>query len=258
MKKLKVYRLSKQLETVTDEQLSLNVTPVITFEGVYVRRALLHFSEWFLMQTFEKCWSTFKELYWDNFVKQITTQLTNFDPTKNYDYTETRTRTRADGDETKTRTPDNTQNYTETTSTYNNTKTVEAGAGNNALRTDTYSIVYDTDPKHTSYTTTTGRSTETNQTNGTGDKVKTVDNLKYTETKSHSELTKTIDGKTYSGDMIENESIHNSGFIKSNVAEQIKAKIELYKTSYIDEFIRLFIDKYAFFVGGENYEFNII
>ena len=255
---MKIYSLEKQLDGVTDEQLALNVTPVICFEGVYVRRALLHYSKWFLTLPFEICWSTLKELYWSNYIEQILAQSTVYDPTKNYNYTETKTRTTDDGDETKTRTPDETKNYIETTNTYNHTKTTAAGTGNNAPKLDTYNLAYDTEPKHTGYTVQSGETTETETTNGTGDKVKTVDNLKYTETKSHTPTTKTIDNASITADKIEHETIKKDGYINANIGEAIKEKIELHKISYIDEFIKLFISKYAFYVGGDESDFEFV
>lgn len=217
-----------------------------------------NYQERYILHPLDECWTVFTIMFWGNYLQQIIAQNTEYDPTKNYSYTETKTRAKSDGDETKTRTPDTTHNYTETTSTYNNSKTVTAGTGANMPRTDNYSIAYDTDPKHTGYTTTAGQTTETNTTNGTGDKVKTVDNLKYTETKSHTEITKTIDGETITGDYIEHETTNKDGFINANIAENLQAKINLFENNIAIEFIQHFIDKYTFFVGGDDIDIEFV
>lgn len=247
-----LYPLITQLETITNEELTIQIENSFTWEGEYIRRALQHYLSWYLTRPLSECWSTFKELFLDNYRAQFEAQFKNYDPTHNYEYTETRTHIKSDGDETETRTPDATNNYTETTTTYNNTKTIAAGTGNNAPKTDNYAISYDTDPKHTGYTVTSGETTETNITNGTGDKIKTVDNMKFTKTKSHSEIQKTIDGETVSGDMIEQETTTKTGALNANIAEMIREKMKNFNTSLFNNYIEHFISKYCFYVGGDD------
>lgn len=247
-----MHRMQNELENITDDELTIEVTNSFTWNGLDIKRALYHYMSWYLIRSLSESWSTFKALFLNEYRAQFEAQYKQYDPTHNYNYTETKTHIKSDGDETETRTPDTTNNYTETTTTYNNTKTISAGTGANAPKTDNYAIAYDTEPKHTGYTTTSGQTTETNTTNGNGDKIKTVDNMKYTKTKSHSEIQKTIDGQTVSGDMIEQETTTKNGAINANIAEMIREKMKNYNTSLMNNFIEHFVSKYCFYVGGDD------
>lgn len=249
---MQVHRMNEQLKNTVASVFNLyDNDNVIIIDGAVIKEFLYeHFSMRFIKQDLNIAWTNYRVLYWNNYLEQLLTQFTEYDPTKNYNYEETKTRTTDDGDETKTRTPDETKNYIETTNTYNHTKTTAAGTGANAPKVDTYNLAYDTEPKHTGYTVQTGETTETETTNGTGDKVKTVDNMKYTETKSHTPTTKTIDNKSITADKIEHEHVEKSGYINANIAEYLREKIDLHTNNIIIAFINRFIDEYTFYIGG--------
>ena len=239
-----------EIDTIPNEFFDIQIADNYTWSGEIIKQALYHYISWYLTRPLTECWNVFKFMYLENFKEKFTTQFKQYDPTKNYEYTETVIKTNSDGKITETRTPDNTNNFTETTTTYNNTTTTTAGTGANQPKTDTYSLAYDVEPKHTGYTTQSGETSVTNITNGDGDKIKTVDNLKYTKEKEHTEITKTIDGETYHGDYIGTESIRKSGYLNADIAKMINDKMNLFSVSLMNEFIEMFVNKYCFYVGG--------
>ena len=69
-----------QLETVTNEELTIQIENSYTWEGEYIRRALQHYLSWYLTRPLSECWSTFKELFLDNYRAQFEAQFKNYDP----------------------------------------------------------------------------------------------------------------------------------------------------------------------------------
>lgn len=250
---MKAYKLSNELKKYPETIFNLyDENGNIYLNGGQISAYLWeNYQERYILHPLDECWTVFTIMFWQNYLQQIIAQNTEYDPTKTYNYTETKLHIKSDGEQTKTHTPDSTHNSIETTSTFNNSRTITAGSGANMPRSDNYSIAYDTDPKHTGYTTTSGQTTETNTTNGTGDKVKTIHDLKYTDTTAHTAITKTIGDKTYSGDRIEEEENKKEGYQNANIAENLQAKIDLFSNNIAIEFIQHFIDKYTFYAGGD-------
>lgn len=246
-----LYLMATELIQLNNDFFTIEINDNYTWNGAIIKDALTHYLNYYMIRPLSNNWTTFKGLFLDNYKEMFNAQFAKYDPTKNYDYNEQKIHTRSDGDETETRTPDETQNYTETTNTFNNEKKTSTGTGANQPKTDTYNVTYDTDPKHTGYTTQSGEITETYKTNGNGDKVKTVDNMKYTKTKERDEITKTIGNETYTADLIENDIISKSGNLGANIGENIKQKMENYSVFLLNQFIEHFINKYTFYVGGE-------
>lgn len=246
-----LYLMATEILQLNDDFFTIEIQPNYFWQGATIKEALAHYLNRYMLRPLASNWTTFKGIFLENYKEMFAAQFAKYDPTKNYDYNEQKIHMRSDGDETETRTPDDIQNYTETTSTFDNEKKLSAGTGANQPKTDTYNLTYDVDPKHTGYTTQSGETTETYKTNGNGDKVKTVDNMKYTKTKERDEITKTIGNETYTADLIENDIINKSGNLGANIGENIKQKMENYSVFLLNQFIERFIDKYTFYVGGE-------
>ena len=252
---MRVYNIGESLESVADEQLQLT-NPAdnteIIFEGADIKEALQHFSRRFLTREFIPCWNVFKVLFWGGYYKSYQTLNSEIDPLTNYDYTEKITETKNNGDITKTHTPDTTHNYVETEIHSDIDVTTTCGTGANTPKTDVYSLAYDTSPKHSSYTTYSGETTQSTKTNGNNNKTKRVDNLKYTDTESHTEITKTIDGTSITADEINTKTVTKHGTQNIDKIDMINRAIELNKISILNEYINHFIDKYTFYVGGDD------
>ena len=222
-------------------------------DGSIIKEALSHYEERTLLKPLLNTWVLFRDLFWNSYYKNYEIMNSEIDPLTNYDYTETKIATNDDGDTTKTHAPDNTLNYIETTVDTDVTKTYSAGTGAEMPKTDTYTLAYDTEPKHTSYTTQSGKSTESTKTTANGNKSKTVNNLKYTDTESHSTITRTINDESITADKITTEKITKHGTQNIDKIDMMKRAIELNKISIVNDYILHFIDKYTFYVGGDEY-----
>lgn len=248
------FNLGEQLKIIEPVALQLanpNDNSDIIFTGAEVMNALTHYESREMIRNLTTVWVTFKALFWKQYYKNYEMLNSDIDPLTNYDYSETKIKTNDNGDKTKTHAPDNTKNYVETTIETDVTKTFAAGTGANQPKTDTYNLAYDTEPKHTGYTTQSGNSTETTKTTANGNKSKTIDNLKYTDTESHSQITKTIGDTSITADEIVTEKIEKHGTQNIDKLDMLKRAIELNKISILNDYITHFIDKYTFFVGGE-------
>ena len=81
-----------------------------------------------------------------------------------------------------------------------------------------------------------------------------TDDLKYTNTESHTTVTKSIDSVSYTADRIEFEKNDISGLNNISNQQLIKDSVELAKHSLIYAFIYEFISKYTFYAfGGDEY-----
>lgn len=226
-----------------------NNSAEIIYSGDTVKSALMNYSMRYTLRELSTVWNLFKEMFWSSYYKNI--DILNGDLLANYDYTTTTIRTNDDGDTTHTHTPDDTRNYIESSITSDVSKTVSAGTGTATPKTDTYSVVYDDTPKHTSYTTQSGETTERTTANATNNKNKTVDNLKYSDVESHSTITKAVDGETITADNIKTEKTTKTGIQNIDKTDIAKNAIELNKISVLNSYIEHFIDKYSFYVGGD-------
>lgn len=220
----------------------------IVYSGDTVKSALTNYSLRYTLRPLNTLWALFKEMFWSSYFKNI--DILNGDLVANYDYTTTTITTTDNGDITHTHTPDDARNYIESSVNSDVSKTVSAGTGNSTPKTDTYSVVYDDTPKHTSYTTQSGETTERTTADEANNKNKTIDNLKYTDTESHSTITKTVDGNSITADDIKTEKTTKTGIQNIDKTDIVKNAIELNKISVLNSYIEHFIDKYSFYVGG--------
>ena len=258
---MKWYQLKRELQSINPEILALknpNDNTDVIFEGAAVENALSHYELRYCNRRLIVVWNVFKSLFWNQYYKSYVALIAEIDPLTNYDYTETKIFTSDHGDITKTRDTDNTKNYVESTIDTDITKTYAAGAGANAPKTDTYALSYDTEPKHTGYTTQTGQTTETTKTNTNGNKTKTVDNLKITNTESHTAISKTIGDETINADTINTEKIEKHGTQNINKIDMMRRLIELNKISILNDYITHFIDKYTMYVGGDENDIEFV
>ena len=278
---------------MTAEDLTLTVPneTTVVFSGADIKSAIENYSLRYTLRPLRDLWEVFKTMFWNSYYKNI--DILNDDLVANYDYTTTTIKTNDDGDTTRTHTPDDTRNYIESSVNSDVSKTVSAGTGNSTPKTDVYSIVYDTEPKHTSYTTQSGETTERTTANANNNKNKTVDNLKneiinrfkldeisnkdsnkinddliiddktikveeneeeYNDVESHSTITKTVNGESITSDSIKTEKTTKKGIQNIDKTDIVKNAIELNKISVLNDYITHFIDKFTFYVGGECYD----
>lgn len=258
---MKLYQIAKQIE-ITDPDTFILYNPNDSSEEVYtsadVTTALDHYGLRYTTKQLSVVWLTFVNLFWSSYYKNLQMLNADIDPLTNYDYTETHIKTHDTGDITRTRDTDNTKNYVETTIDTDVSKTVTAGTGNKQPRTDVYNICYDTEPKHSGYTTQGGETTERTATAANGNKSKTVDNLKITNTESHAALTKSIGDETITAEEITAYKTEKHGTQNIDKIDMIKRAIELNKISVLNDFIMHFIDKYSIYVGGDEIDLEFI
>ena len=257
---VKIYRLKTMLEKsqVSDFTLTHTTeeseTPVVIFQGSDIVNELYNYGERLTTRNVVFLWACFKKLFWDAYYKQYEQLIKSVDVLETFKINESGYNVHSDGDKTTTRTPDTTQNYTENTRTYDYTKKLSAGTGAEQPKTETYDLSYDTAPKQTGYTLQSGATEENVKNNGAGDKTKYIDNLKVTNTESHTEISKTYSNKTLTGDKIDIHENEKSGYENSNIPDKLKNAIELYKMSILNEMILHFISKYTFYTGGDEIE----
>lgn len=254
---MRIYEIGKELETMSATDFDLYKNGELIFAGSAVLNELYNYSLRKTTRPIFILWNCFTNLFWDAYYKQYEQLTKNVNVLENFKQTEKGYKTHSDGDKTITNTPDSTRNYTETTNTYDYTKTYSAGTGDNTPTTDTYDLSYNTEPKHTSYTTQKGQTEESTHNNGTGDKVKTVNNLKTEQKETHTDISKTFDNKTLTGDAIETYENEKAGY-NTNIPETLKNAVELYKQSILNEMILHFIDKYTFYIGGDELAFEFV
>lgn len=238
---------------MTAEELTLTVPneTTVVFSGADIKSAIENYGLRYTLRPLRDLWELFRVMFWEQYYKNI--DILNGDLVANYDYTTTTIKTNDDGDTTRTHAPDDTRNYIESSVNSDVSKTVSAGTGTATPKTDIYSVVYDDTPKHTSYTTQSGETTERTTANANNNKNKTVDNLKYTDTESHSTITKTVNGETIVSDNIKTEKTTKTGIQNIDKTDIVKNAIELNKISVLNDYITHFIDKFTFYIGGECY-----
>lgn len=239
---------------MTAEELTLTVPneTTVVFSGADIKSAIENYGLRYTLRPLHDLWELFRVMFWEQYYKNI--NILNDDLVANYDYTTTTVKTNDDGDTTRTHTPDDTRNYIESSVDSDVSKTVSAGTGNSTPKTDVYNIVYDTEPKHTSYTTQSGETTERTTANANNNKNKTVDNLKYSDVETHSTITKTVNGELITSDNIKTEKTTKTGIQNIDKTDIVKNAIELNKISVLNDYIIHFIDKFTFYVGGECYD----
>lgn len=258
---MKLYQIAAQI-TITDPDVFKLYNPNDNTDLIYtaadVTSALDHYGLRYTTKQLSVVWLTFVNLFWQSYYKNLEMLNSDIDPLTNYDYTETRTETIDNGDTTKTRDTDTTKNYVETTIDTDVSKTVSAGTGTNQPRTDVYNVCYDTVPKHSGYTTQSGETTERTTTQANGNKSRTTDNLKITNTETHSTITKTVNGETLTADEIRGTKIEKHGTQNIDKLDMIKRAIEINKISVLNDFIMHFVDKYSIYVGGDEIDLEFI
>lgn len=250
---MQMYQIATELQAITAEELTLTVPneTTVVFSGADIKSAMSNYSLRYTLRPLRDLWELFRVMFWEQYYKNI--NILDDDLIANYDYTTTTIKTNDDGDTTHTHTPDDTRNYIESSVNSDVSKTVSAGTGTATPKTDVYSVVYDDTPKHTSYTTQSGETTERTTANAANNKNKTVDNLKYTDTESHTTITKTVDGETITSDNIKTEKTTKTGIQNIDKTDIVKNAIELNKISVLNDYITHFIDKFSFYIGGECY-----
>ena len=237
---------------ITDDDQSSTVL----YDGATVIEFMRPYSDRFTLcddvSQFMLIWLTYKAARLPDFLKAYHAVYSNYNPLENYSKHETKVKTVDDGDTTITHTPDSEHNTTTTTNSYNY-YTENTQDSNNKPTTEHYVSTFEAaeklESKDVSSGTTTAHMYTDDDTNTTY-----TDDLKYTNTESHTTINKTIDNTSYTADKIEFEKNDISGLNNTSNQQLIKDSIELAKTNLITDFIYNFMRYYTFYAfGGDEY-----
>lgn len=236
--------------------LKLDNDDVTMYSGSTVFYMLREYSDRYMIcedkDEFLYKWATYTSYKLPDFIKAYDAVYSNYNPLENYSKHETKVKTIDDGDTTHTHTPDSEHNTTTTTNSYN-TYTENTQDSVNKPTTEHYVSTFEAAEKLESKDISSGTSTVHNYTDDDTNTTYT-DDLKYTNTESHTTVTKSIDNTSYTADRIEFEKNDISGLNNTSNQQLIKDSVELAKHSLIYAFIYEFISKYTFYAfGGDEY-----
>ena len=254
--KRKIIQLAEMLNNWTSEQIEALVIQDsesnTLYSGQTIYDMLSEYSDRFMIcdeyTGFFTKWQMYINYKLPDFLKAYAAAYSNYNPLENYSKHESGVEAIVDGDTTHTHTPDAEHN-TKTTATSYDYTTENIQDGTNKPTTEHYVSTFDGVEKLESKNISQGKTTTNNKTNNDTEQTVT-DDLKYTDTESHSTITTTWDGTTYTADRVKGYKNDISGLNNKTNQELIKDSFELAKHSLIYSFICEFISKYTFYASG--------
>lgn len=253
--KRKIMQLQTILNNLTSQEIdSLKIMndDVTLYSGSVIYYMLKEYSSRFMIcensDEFLYKWSSFKGYKLPDFLKAYTAAYSNYNPLENYSKHESGVEVINDGGTTRTHTPDAEHN-TKTTATSYDYTVENIQDSTNKPTTEHYVSTFDGVEKLESKNISQGKTTTNNRTNNDTEQT-TTDDLKYTDTETHTTISTTWDGTTYTADKVKGYKNDISGLNNKTNQELIKDSIELSKYSIISSFIYEFISKYTYYAAG--------
>ena len=197
-------------------------------------------------------WQMYINYKLPDFLKAYAAAYSNYNPLENYSKHESSVEIINNGETTRTHAPD-TEHNTKTTATSYDYTTENIQDNVDKPTTEHYVSTFDGVEKLESKNISQGKTTTNNKTNNDTEQTVT-DDLKYTDTETHTTVSTTWDGTTYTADKIKGYKNDVSGLNNKTNQQLILDSFELSKYSLIYSFISEFIGKYTFYAyGGECY-----
>lgn len=209
-------------------------------------------------------WLTYTAAKEPDFLKAYDAVYAKYNPLENYSRHENSYETIDHGDITHSHEPDSEHHTTTTTNDYNYF-TENTDDSTDKPTTTHYISTFDAGTRVESEDVTQGKTTTHVYTDkgdsGTDNKnITTVsDDNAYTDTETHTTVSKTIGGETVTADDIKQKVSEISGLNRKSNQELIKEQFEIAEYSLIYMYIYEFINRYTYYVGdGEFYDLNIL
>lgn len=259
--KRKIIQLAEMMKNWTSEQIDALViqdTESNTlYSGQTIYDMLSEYSDRFMIcdeyTGFFAKWQMYINYKLPDFLKAYVAMYSNYNPLENFSKHENGVETIIDGDTTHTHTPDAEHNTKTTATSYDYTVENIQDAANKPT-TEHYVSTFDGVEKLESKNISQGKTTTNNKTNNDTEQT-TTDDLKYVDTESHTTVTTTWNGTSYTADKIKGYKNDISGLNGVTNQKLILDSLELAKHSLIYSFICEFISKYTFYAaGGDCYD----
>ena len=256
--KRKIIQLAEMLNNWTSEQIEALVIQDsesnTLYSGQTIYDMLSEYSDRFMIcdeyTGFFTKWQMYINYKLPDFLKAYAAAYSNYNPLENYSKHESGVEAIVDGDTTHTHTPDAEHN-TKTTATSYDYTTENIQDGTNKPTTEHYVSTFDGVEKLESKNISQGKTTTNNKTNNDTEQTVT-DDLKYTDTESHTTITATTySGDTVTADDVTQHDLTRKGNIGTLTTQQmIDSSLDLARKSLIRNFVQDFFAIYTFYTGG--------